>query len=392
MSSSYPYSSSIGSGLLAMESRTLADPHRNIRDHNYLSKLSNNKFLHSYLSESVSPSMEWSPAELKLVRDIKKVLPGQEDTLYTNCAPLLRLLNYISRQVFQNLGHNDMDAIVFRAGDKCRVTSPYTNQHWSPDIVVTREPASILDCIDYSQDYSALKSWCTLVSVGEAKVAASGQYQIAGYLQNLLQLHPELNAVLGFTARSTGYSLLYHDANAIHQSDFSWKPQPLYAFVSRIYRPFQDMTMTLLDPESDDPLLAIKIGTETYMSEGSVAHPGPGQRRYTTLGVHTEDKSKVFLKDIWRDERRLFFEAALYVEAHKEKRLIGLMTVEAHGYVLDGTQKPIRTTSIASKDSDESTIRRYKMRIITKDVGRPLREVRSLRQFLCVMYDACVGE
>jgi hypothetical protein len=151
MSSSYPYSSSIGSGLLAMESRTLADPHRNIRDHNYLSKLSNNKFLHSYLSESVSPSMEWSPAELKLVRDIKKVLPGQEDTLYTNCAPLLRLLNYISRQVFQNLGHNDMDAIVFRAGDKCRVTSPYTNQHWSPDIVVTREPASILDCIDCKQ-------------------------------------------------------------------------------------------------------------------------------------------------------------------------------------------------------------------------------------------------
>ncbi|KAJ1310594.1 hypothetical protein OPQ81_009125 [Rhizoctonia solani] len=30
------------------------------------------------------------------------------------------------------------------------------------------------------------------------------------------------------------------------------------------------------------------------------------------------------------------------------------------------------------------------MRMITKDIGRPLEDVRSLRQFLCVMYDSCV--
>lgn len=30
------------------------------------------------------------------------------------------------------------------------------------------------------------------------------------------------------------------------------------------------------------------------------------------------------------------------------------------------------------------------MRMVTTEIGRALDEVRSLRQFLCVMYDACV--
>ncbi|GAB1526744.1 hypothetical protein RhiTH_009916 [Rhizoctonia solani] len=391
MSTSYPCSSPIKKGFPPMESRTLADSHRDIREHKYLSKVSNDYFVKNYLLGSLDHPTKWSSAEKRLVNDIKHVPHGQEETLYTNRAPLLRLLNYISQQVFESLGRPNMGAVVFRAGNKCRIVNPYTKRHRSPDIIVTREPASALNNIDYSQDGSSLKTWYVLVSVGEAKVATSGQYQISGYLQNLLQLHPEFNAVLGFTARSNRYSLFYHDANVIQQSNFQWRPEPLYAFVARVYRPFQDMTMSVVNAQLDDPAWAIKIGVEVYMSVGPVAQAGPGQRRYTALGVHVLDGSTVFIKDVWRDERRLFFEAALYEEAHKEQVLAGLMTVEAHGYVLDETQKPIRTPRIAAEDSDESGAEagRYKMRIVTKDVGRPLGNIRSLRHFLCVMYDAC---
>ncbi|CAE6405638.1 unnamed protein product [Rhizoctonia solani] len=151
------------------------------------------------------------------------------------------------------------------------------------------------------------------------------------------------------------------------------------------------MTMSVVNTQLEDPARATEIGAEVYMPVGPVAQAGPGQRRYTALGVHVLDGSTVFIKDVWRDERRLFFEAALYEEAHKEQVLSGLMTVEAHGYVLDETRKPIRTPRIAAKDSDESGAEsgRCKMRIVTKDVGRPLGSIRSLRHFLCVMYDAC---
>ncbi|KAF8676157.1 Other 1 protein kinase, partial [Rhizoctonia solani] len=149
--------------------------------------------------------------------------------------------------------------------------------------------------------------------------------------------------------------------------------------------------MSVVNTQLEDPARATEIGAEVYMPVGPVAQAGPGQRRYTALGVHVLDGSTVFIKDVWRDKRRLFFEAALYEEAHKEQVLSGLMTVEAHGYVLDETRKPIRTPRIAAKDSDESGAEsgRCKMRIVTKDVGRPLESIRSLRHFLCVMYDAC---
>ncbi|KAJ1299771.1 hypothetical protein OPQ81_000680 [Rhizoctonia solani] len=166
--------------------------------------------------------------------------------------------------------------------------------------------------------------------VGEAKAQGHGKYQLASYLQNYLQLHPELNAALGFAFQSSGYALFYHDA------------------------------------------------------------AGPGQRRFTTTAVHHETNEQVFIKDVWRDNRRMFFEGLPFDKAHEQGPLPGLMWVYSHGFVPDEHGSPIWTTRLKPKSTEGWAGKRYKMRIITKDIGRPIEDVRSLHQFLCMMYDSCV--
>jgi hypothetical protein len=113
------------------------------------------------------------------------------------------------------------------------------------------------------------------------------------------------------------------------------------------------------------------------MSDKLTAQPGSGQRQYTTLGLSIKGGPRAFVKGIWRDERRLFFEAALYGEAHKRERPAGLMEFEAYGYVLYKTRNPIRTACVTSKHPEEPMTRRYKLRTIIKNVGLPLRNCKN---------------
>ncbi|KAF8595902.1 hypothetical protein BDV93DRAFT_421068, partial [Ceratobasidium sp. AG-I] len=98
----------------------------------------------------------------------------------------------------------------------------------------------------------------------------------------------------------------------------------------------------------------------------------------------------LFIKDVWRDSRRRFFEPSLYAKAHQGQPLAGLMSVAHSGHVVDEDGQETRTTDIGPGPEGQATIVRYKMRITTRDIGGPLEGIRSLRQLLCVMYDACV--
>ncbi|KDN34956.1 hypothetical protein RSAG8_12007, partial [Rhizoctonia solani AG-8 WAC10335] len=115
---------------------------------------------------------------------------------------------------------------------------------------------------------------------------------------------------------------------------------------------------------------------------------GPGQRRYTT-GAENDAKNDVFIKDIWRDEIRYFFEGLLLKRAHEDRPLCGLILPSSHGYVLDETGTPIRTTRLNPRSGTEKAPGRFKMRMVTNEIGQPLEGVHSLYKFLCAMYDAC---
>ncbi|ELU36645.1 hypothetical protein AG1IA_09330 [Rhizoctonia solani AG-1 IA] len=384
-------SSPIRRGIPPLETRSAFEALRDIRDSAFLQDVDPEAFQQSYLlRHSLSPS-SWSPEEESYVNSIRNVSRKQEESLYTGHAPLLRLLNHISEQVSKNIKRTQLEALFFYSGDKTKVTNPFSSHYHAPDIIVVKGTSQVFHTIDYSTVHLKETTWCSAVAVGEAKVKKSGQYQLANYLRNHLQLHPELNATLGLTIKSNGYALFYHDANVIHRATFRWdKPAPLYSFIETLYaRPFQDTSMQILDPESSHPAWATMIGSDIYLSEAPRAQVGPGQRRYTTTAVNLTNNEMIFIKDIWRDERRSFFEASLFQQAHEGKPMAGLMLVHSHGYVTDDSGEYLRTSHLRSASAEEETTTRYKMRMVTGDIGRRLEEIKSLRHFLCVMYDAC---
>ncbi|GAB1521002.1 hypothetical protein RhiTH_004092 [Rhizoctonia solani] len=389
-----------------VDARTADSVCKDIAKHVTIQDIPNQVFAEAYLSGSSRQPKIWTSAEQRLVKRIQDTPQGQGKTLFSGYAPLLRLLNCVSEQTFQQLQHETRrKALVFHSGDKCRVMNPFTAQDRCPDIVTIWVESQVFPQIDcechqsqpslsdrLSEDPATnqfLKfTWCELATIGEAKISEHGKYQLTSYLQNHLQLHPELNAVLAFAVRANGYALFYHDAAVFHRSKFSWEPGPLYAFVQKLYaQPFQDPSMRLLDPKL--PAWATQIGNDVYLSETPRTIAGPGQRRYTTTAVNLVNDELVFIKDIWRAQSRFFFEALLFEQAHRGTLLPGLMVVHSHGYIPYGDGAHIRTTHLGI-DSIGETDGRYKMRMVTKDIGRPLGGICSLRELLCTMYDACV--
>ncbi|CAE6504873.1 unnamed protein product [Rhizoctonia solani] len=390
-------STPIKKGLPPVETRSAAHSYDDLDGKKFFQAIDGAKFQQAYLSGSSLNPTVWPTEEQDLVLEIQKVRSDEKD-LYIRSAWGLRLLNSISKHVFEHTNGADGKALVFRTADGRRmIKNPLTGQYRSPDIVALWETSETFPAIDYKTYCLPETPWSALAMVGEAKVSKAkfiGQpnnnlrNQLTSYLQHHLQFHPELNAVLGLAITPKDYALFYHDADAVQYSSFDWEPGPLYAFVEKLYtRPFQDTSMRILDVRSPNPAWATKIRDKVYVSEAPEALAGPGQRRYTTVALDVNSSEVVFLKDTWRDERRRYFEALLFKQAHKGQPLSGLMTVDSDGYVLDEAGQHIKTTSLGFVAGQAST--RHKMRMTTRDIGRPLKEVRTLRQFLCVMYDAC---
>ncbi|CAE6480053.1 unnamed protein product [Rhizoctonia solani] len=385
MPTSYPPSSPIGQGFAPVETLNANDSYANLGRQNIVQEVPPKTFMQSYLQghSPILHSAPWSSEEALLIAQIR----SSKKSADSGDAPIFRLLNNISQRVFESLDNPEW-ALKFCSADKRMVQNPFTGLVYTPDIAALWERSTVFPQIDYTQNNLIPQTWCVIAAVGEVKTTRHGKNQLGTYLRNLLQLHPELNAVFGFTAKKDGYALFYHDADVIHQGCFTWEqPDPLYAFVKTLYtRPFQDTSMQLVAPQSQDLAWATKVGTQVYISETPRSLAGPGQRRYTTMAIDIATSARVFIKDVWRDPRQLFFEALLFEQAHEGEPLPGLMLVDSHGYVLDETQRRI-TTAAHQLTPNQG---RYKMRMVTKDIGRPLETVQSLRQFLCVMYDACV--
>ncbi|CAE6401945.1 unnamed protein product [Rhizoctonia solani] len=391
-------SSPIKAGGPPCESRTASEAQKDARGLNLVTEVSWEDFVQGYLSSgSCELFSQWEEDQMRLVEQIKEVPSGQEKTLYQSQgdAPLLSLLNSVSKRVSQSRGGSKTQTLVFHSYDAHPIENVYPGPDQKPDLIVSwsdshvLEGSSVSNSTSNSSTPSKRPTWLDVVAVGEVKLRNTRHYQLANYVRHLLRHHPELNAVLGFAVQPKGYQLVYHDARVIHRSTrVEWSPGPIHALVDRLYdSPFRDGSMAVLVSETGSPSWATKIGEDVMISQYTHSSLGPGQRRFTNLAVDLKSgiSMSLFIKDIWRDERRRFYEALLYEMAHRAQNLAGLMTISHHGYVQDEVGRPIRTTSLGSESGT-----RYKMRIATKDIGRPLDNIQTLREFLCVMYDACV--
>ncbi|KAG8732364.1 hypothetical protein FRC10_000971 [Ceratobasidium sp. 414] len=367
----------------ARESRTATEAIEDLRRRKLVVELPGGAFSLTYLT-GVASRQSWTAKQQVLVNRIQKWKnPRIEPLLYTGSAPLLRLLNSISLQIVssQKASTSTTLVLVFRTRHRIPIPHPFNKNSQSPDIVAEWDTREILrklaseyvsgtsskaktvrigsgDADDFD---SSSKLWSDLVAVGEVKLQDNSSYQLANYLQNLLQLHPEQNAVLGLSVKPSGYRLFYHDAS-------------LYK------RDFRDHSMAVLDRA-----YAVNIESHRFISLGVRPEPGPGQRRFIVIMHDIHKKSRRFQKDSWRGFCRRFFEGLMYAKAHDGAHIPGLMTILFYGYVLDSNRKRLETTVLHPEVGQ-----RAKMRLISEDVGQPLKEVKSLSQFLCVMYDACV--
>ncbi|KAG9079369.1 hypothetical protein FS749_008575 [Ceratobasidium sp. UAMH 11750] len=379
------------------ETRSATQAEKDARDLCLVSDDSSDVFSEAYLSGCSSDSpADWTPDQEDIMREIPNVGLGKETLLYKESAPLLRLRNSISKRIFDSLGNPDTAALDFASSNKRHIKDPYSKQYRFLDVVATWESLSVLNqplaFDDRNPRPNPPTSWSSLTVVGEVKVEAGGRYQLANYVRKLLQSHSELNVVLRFAARAEGYELVYHDASVIRRSaSLSWTPAPLYAFMRRLYeRPFRDRSMATLRGTDQTPAWATKIGKDMFVSQHTRSEPGAGQRRFTTVVIPAVTGFLLFVKDIWRDAHRRCFEGLLYETAHNGRSMAGLTSIEHHGFVLDGGGEKIRATKIGPGPGGKVAAVRYKMRIVTRDIERPLEEIQSLCQFLCVMYDACV--
>ncbi|KAG8694336.1 hypothetical protein FRC09_009907, partial [Ceratobasidium sp. 395] len=221
--------------------------------------------------------------------------------------------------------------------------------------------------------------------------------QSVAYPRAHLRHRPDWNTVLGIAVKPEDYKLVNDCAGILRQTPrLACTYEPLRTLICRLYEdPFVDPAIILLEPISlanssnQTPICAIKAEDKVFVSESSKPEPGPGRHRSVTSEEWIFALAVWFVKDIWRDVDRQSFENNMYEKSHEDKYPPGLMTVNHHGYVLDANRQNIKTTILASQVVKTATAWE-KTCIATQGVGKSLYDARTLREFLCVMYDACV--
>ncbi|KDN35262.1 hypothetical protein RSAG8_11747, partial [Rhizoctonia solani AG-8 WAC10335] len=385
------------------------------------------KFSTNSLPVGQSPDeSSWTEEQQVLVQNIHAVKKGHEEDLYMGSVPLLCLCNAVSKSVLRSLADESWTALVFYSSHNKHLVNPFSGSSLAPDIIVVHEKPEVWERLLGSpgQDPPDQQNWSSIAAIGEAKVDKDAKYQTANYLRNQLQLRPDLHSVIGFSANTNGYSLFYHDANVIHQSSKKeWTPGPLHAFVRIInFQPMdlrpswcikidddifvtisakpdpglgqrrfttvaRDPSIINFQPMDLRPSWCIKIDDDIFVTISAKPDPGLGQRRFTTVVKHVKTSALWFIKDIYRDDCRRFFEGILYDKAHKDQALHGLMYADRHGFVLDENENVFKTASSKQGASKREPTYRSKMRVVTQDIGQALS---TLGEFLVAMYDACV--
>jgi hypothetical protein len=99
-------------------------------------------FLKFYIPEFYKE--QWTADQMKLVGKIKGT-KKREKSLYVSKAPLVRLLNLASKQVFNSIGSTPTAALVFYYSGEKRLTNPFNGAVMSPDILVCRASLNVLN-------------------------------------------------------------------------------------------------------------------------------------------------------------------------------------------------------------------------------------------------------
>ncbi|KAG8770883.1 hypothetical protein FRC12_003989 [Ceratobasidium sp. 428] len=167
---------------------TVKEAEKQSKDLAQVSTVTRKDFLKNYLNAaSLDLPTEWTVDLINLWSSISELAGSRDkETLYSGSAPLLSLLNSMSKRVFDSLRKDNLLARVFRSSHLHVVKNVKPRHAQKPDIIAAWENAVELQKLIARRDYNSVGTdWQNLSSVGEVKKNSdpNAKHQLAGYLR-----------------------------------------------------------------------------------------------------------------------------------------------------------------------------------------------------------------
>jgi hypothetical protein len=214
-----------------------------------------------------------------------------------------------------------------------------------------------------------------------------GEAQAGAYTAYHLQARPDLVSVVGIFVCEPHFKLFLSNACQVyHTPAIAWnKPearQLLYAWMWRLYNPEVDPSITI----HMTPQPTFTIGTHDQLV---VIHAGESIGRRTTILTQLDGKSSIVIKEQYIEKSRRFLEGPMLKQIHEDGRFPGVVGLESWDYVTNANDG--KKISVQHQDQG-TTVTQFKIRLVLKDKGTRLMDVKTPRELLMGIYDLLESE
>jgi protein kinase-like protein len=237
----------------------------------------------------------------------------------------------------------------------------------------------------YPNDLARTPAWSHIEATGELWSKKStihdSQSQAAAYAAYHLQARPDLVSVAGMWITKSQFSIFFVNACRVYVSNhIKLKDQMagplLYAFVWYLYHPQLDKSV-FIDTRVDPPKFSITLSEGQEFSNLKLKFTGSIPGRRTTVYICDSNPGLV-IKEQYIEKARRFFEGTLLQKIHSQGEFPGVVRIDKY--------EPVRNNNQDVTVSYGDSIR-FKTRLVLKDMGEPLMEVKKVGELLMALYD-----
>ncbi|PVF91556.1 hypothetical protein CPB86DRAFT_878448 [Serendipita vermifera] len=342
--------------------------------------------------ESVDLEKFWELLALKDKRgDFSTNL--ESDSLKKGESPV-DYLNRLSDLVHKE--HQEKELICFVNCEHNSFPHP-TRSECRPDFVAIRKSRDeVWEQKSVSKKFKD-HEWSHLEATGEIRSAGKGpakaQLQAASYTNYLLQARPDLTHVLGIYVSEKGFRLALSNACGIaYLTPLRWDDESagpiLYAWITRLYDPFKDPTITRV-ARPNDVTFTLRTADETF-SGCRLIKTGIAFGRRTT--IFEVPNTSIVIKYQYIEPGRRFSEPATLTHIHDTVPFPGIVQVRIPTKLLPEadqvTVKLERQVSARKGTKKEQKIEtRQRTCLVMVDRGMSLMTAETPQAALIAIYD-----
>jgi hypothetical protein len=235
----------------------------------------------------------------------------------------------------------------------------------------------------YQNTRAPTPPWSHLEATGKlwskGKSIGQSQSQEAAYAAYHLQARPDLMSVAGMWMKKRQFNIFFVNACRVYitstvQLEHEVAKELLYAFVWYLYHPQLDESISI-DTRVNPPTFSIKLIDGHVFSDLKLTFTGSVPGRRTTVYMESSGlETSHVIKEQYIEERHKFSEADLLKKIHSKGEFPGVVRIDAHEF---------RDNVTASHDGST----RSKTRLVLRDMGKPIEEVKKVRELLMALYD-----